>query len=64
MIVASIVNEKIFSSVEYTCAFCVCLGLVMFAAAERDLSPSFHPIGLVFVSLSVCANAVIPNAQE
>jgi adenosine 3'-phospho 5'-phosphosulfate transporter B3 len=64
MIVASIVHKKIFSSVEYSCAFCICLGLVLFAAADWSLAPSFHPIGLAFVSLSVCADAVLPNAQE
>ncbi|KAG7373174.1 UAA transporter family protein [Nitzschia inconspicua] len=64
MIVASIVNRKVFSSIEYVCAFCVCLGLVLFAAADWNLTPTFHPIGLVLVSLSVCADAVLPNAQE
>lgn len=64
MAVASVVHKKIFSSVEYFCAFCVCLGLVCFAGAEWNLAPSFHPIGLAFVSLSVFADAVLPNAQE
>lgn len=64
MIVASIVHKKTFSSVEYLCAFCICFGLVLFAAADWSLAPSFHPIGLAFVSLSVCADAVLPNAQE
>ena len=64
MIVASILHKRIFSSVEYFCAFCICLGLVLFAAADWSLAPSFHPIGLAFVSLSVCADAVLPNAQE
>lgn len=64
MIVASIVHEKSFSSVEYLFALCVCSGLVMFAAADWSLAPSFHPIGLAFVTLSVCADAVLPNAQE
>jgi hypothetical protein len=64
MVVASIVHRKVFSSMEYICAICVCLGLVLFAAADWNLTPSFHPIGLAFVSLSVCADAVLPNAQE
>jgi len=64
MIVASIVHKKIFSSVEYLCASCICFGLVLFAAADWTLTPIFHPIGLAFVSLSVCADAVLPNAQE
>lgn len=49
---------------EYFFAFCTCLGLVFFAAADWTTAPSFHPIGLAFVTLSVCADAVLPNAQE
>ena len=64
MFVASIVHRKIFTSVEYLCAFAVCAGLIFFAAADWKLRPSFHPIGLVFVTLSVCADAILPNAQE
>jgi adenosine 3'-phospho 5'-phosphosulfate transporter B3 len=64
MIVASIVHKKVFSSVEYMLAIVVSLGLVMFAAADWELAPSFNPIGLAFVSLSVCADAILPNAQE
>lgn len=38
---------------------------MLFAAADwESKSPSFHPIGLAFVSLSVCADAILPNAQE
>lgn len=64
MMVASIVHKKTFASVEYLFAFCMCLGLVLFAAADWSLAPSFHPIGLACVTLSVCADALLPNAQE
>ena len=64
MLVASVVHKKLFSVSEYLCALAVCLGLVLFAAADWDLSPSFHPIGLLMVTLSVCADAILPNAQE
>lgn len=64
MIIASIVNKQIYTSVEYLCAIGVCIGLVMFGAADWDLSPSFDPTGLVLVSMSVCADALLPNAQE
>lgn len=64
MVVASIVHKRTFSVLEYGCAFCICAGLVLFAAADWSLAPSFHPIGLAFVILSVCADAVLPNAQE
>lgn len=64
MVVASIIHKKVFTSMEYLFSVCICLGLVLFAAADWSLAPTFHPIGLVLVSLSVCADAVLPNAQE
>jgi adenosine 3'-phospho 5'-phosphosulfate transporter B3 len=64
MVVASVVHHKVFTSVEYFLALCISFGLVLFAAADWELKPNFNPIGLAFVSLSVCADAILPNAQE
>lgn len=64
MIIASIIHRQVYTVLEYICAIAACTGLVMFAAAEWDLSPNFHPIGLILVSASVVADAVLPNAQE
>lgn len=64
MMAASIMNKVLFTSVEYMCALSVCVGLIFFAAADWKLTPSFNPIGLILVFLSVCADAVLPNAQE
>jgi solute carrier family 35 (adenosine 3'-phospho 5'-phosphosulfate transporter), member B3 len=64
MVIASVIRQKAFSFMEYLCAFAICLGLILFAAADWDLSPSFHPFGLALVSASVCADAILPNAQE
>jgi solute carrier family 35 (adenosine 3'-phospho 5'-phosphosulfate transporter), member B3 len=64
MVVATIVHRKVFTVTEYLCALAVCAGLIFFAAADWSLTPTFHPIGLIFVSLSVCADAILPNAQE
>jgi solute carrier family 35 (adenosine 3'-phospho 5'-phosphosulfate transporter), member B3 len=64
MIIASIIHRQVFTILEYLCAVAACTGLVMFAAADWDLSPSFHPIGILLISASVCADAVLPNAQE
>jgi adenosine 3'-phospho 5'-phosphosulfate transporter B3 len=64
MAVATLVHRKVFTSVEYLLALCISVGLVLFAAADWELTPTFHPIGLAFVSLSVCADAILPNAQE
>ena len=64
MMIASLVHRKIFTTIEYACATAICTGLVLFAAADWELTPSFHPVGLALVTLSVCADAILPNAQE
>ena len=64
MIIATLINKRIFKSYEYACAISISLGVVIFAAVDWKLTPSFHPFGLVLVSLSVFADAVLPNAQE
>jgi len=64
MMFATFINRRIFSSLEYICALAICAGLVLFAAADWRLLPTFQPIGLVLVSLSVVADAILPNAQE
>jgi solute carrier family 35 (adenosine 3'-phospho 5'-phosphosulfate transporter), member B3 len=64
MMIASLLHQKMFTSTEYTCAMAACIGLILFAAADFQTRPSFHPIGLVLVSASVFADAILPNAQE
>lgn len=64
MLIATIINKKLFSSSEYVAALAVSFGLVMFAAADWKMSPTFHPFGLLLVSFSVFADAVLPNVQE
>lgn len=66
MILAVIMgNAKRFSMVEVGSAIAVCAGLITFAAGDWSLStPQFHPFGLTLVTLSVFADAILPNAQE
>lgn len=64
MILASILHKQIFSLTEYGCASAICAGLILFAAADWRTTPSFHPIGLLLVILSVVADAILPNAQQ
>ncbi|KAL3816901.1 hypothetical protein ACHAXA_006977 [Cyclostephanos tholiformis] len=65
MIIATIVNSRRFKSYEYACALSICVGLALFAMADYTLDPiQFHPTGLMLVSGSVVADAVLPNAQE
>jgi solute carrier family 35 (adenosine 3'-phospho 5'-phosphosulfate transporter), member B3 len=66
MVIATLLhpNKKKFTMIEYICATIVCLGLICFGMAEFQTQPTFHPIGILFVSLSVFADALLPNAQE
>ena len=64
MIIATIINRRVFKSIEYASALAISIGLVVFAAADWKLTPSFNPIGLDLVSLSVGADDILPNAQE
>eukprot|EP00986_Skeletonema_menzelii_P015429 scaffold11726_cov161-Skeletonema_menzelii.AAC.4 len=65
MIIATIVNKRIFASYEYVCALSICAGLVLFALADYTLNPmKFDATGLALVSGSVVADAILPNAQE
>lgn len=64
MFVAYLVHKKVFTCLEYLCATAACAGLVLFAAADWTTSPTFRPVGLTLVSLSVFADAILPNAQE
>jgi adenosine 3'-phospho 5'-phosphosulfate transporter B3 len=65
MIIATVVNQKRFHSYEYICALAICAGLVLFALADYEIDPvQFNPMGLLLVSGSVVADAILPNAQE
>ena len=64
MLIATIMNKSVFSSNEYLSAIGISLGLIMFTAADWQTSPSFNPIGLLLVSLSVCADSILPNFQQ
>lgn len=64
MLFSTCINRRTFSSLEYVSAIFVCTGLILFAAADWRLTPTFNPIGLIMVLLSVVADAVLPNLQE
>lgn len=64
MLISTIVNKQTFNAAQYCAALGICLGLVLYAAADWTLAPSFRPVGLVLVLPSVVADSVLPNAQE
>lgn len=65
MIIATIVNQRVFRSYEYLCALSICAGLALFAMGDYTLeSVKYSPLGLALVGGSVLADAIVPNAQE
>jgi len=64
MLIATIINQRTFSSSDYTCALSISAGLVLFTLADWTLTPSFNSWGIMLVSLSVIADAILPNFQE
>ena len=64
MLIATIMNKSVFSSSEYLSAVGISLGLIMFTTADWKTSPSFNPTGIALVSLSVCADSILPNFQQ
>lgn len=64
MIISTFINKRVFQSAEYVAALAISVGLIIFAAVDWQISPTFHPIGLALVSMSVIADAVLPNMQE
>jgi adenosine 3'-phospho 5'-phosphosulfate transporter B3 len=67
MITATVLHKRVYKHTQYIAAFAICLGLILYTMASDNSSsivPASRPIGLVLVTLSVCADAVLPNAQE
>ena len=64
MIFATFINKQSFSSMEYLCALAICGGLVVFTSASWKLSPTFNPIGILLVSISIFGDSLLPNLQE
>lgn len=43
---------------------CVCLGLIFVACSDAETSPHFSSVGLGLVTVSVVADAFLPNIQQ
>merc|ERR1711862_252507 len=64
MLFSTCINRRVYSSMEYLSAIFVCTGLILFTSADWRLTPTFNLIGLIMVSFSVIADAILPNLQE
>ena len=49
---------------DYMVVALLSLGLVFFIQADVKVSPSFHPLGIIFISMALAVDAAIVNIQE
>lgn len=64
MIIAVLFNKKKVHSFEFMFGFLISLGMVLFALADFHVYPNFNIVGIFLVSISVVADAFLPNFQE
>jgi len=64
MMIAVAYNKKNVQNYEFALGGIISLGMVCFAVADFTVYPNFNPLGLVLVSVSVVADAFLPNYQE
>jgi adenosine 3'-phospho 5'-phosphosulfate transporter B3 len=65
MLIATFLHSKSFGLSEWAAAAAVCLGLILVAAADFTTEgPAFSPLGISLVSMSVVADAIMPNVQQ
>ena len=64
MVIAVILNKKKVHNFEFGFGALISLGMVLFAWADFNVLPKFNFFGILLVSLSVVADAFLPNFQE
>lgn len=64
MIISVFYNQKKVYWFEFMFGIFISLGMIFFAMADFEVSPKFNYFGIVMVSISVIADAFLPNFQE
>jgi adenosine 3'-phospho 5'-phosphosulfate transporter B3 len=64
MVGGILIQGKKYSFLDFCACMLMTLGLVAFTTADMKVSPNFDPIGVVLISLALCADAAIGNFQE
>ena len=64
MVIAVTLNKKKVKSSEFVFGTLISLGMILFATADFKVSPNFDFVGIILVSVSVIADAFLPNYQE
>ena len=64
MLIAVLYNNKRVQWFEFMFGTFISLGMILFAVADFEVSPKFNYYGIGLVSLSVVADAFLPNFQD
>lgn len=64
MLIAVLYNNKKVHAIEFGFGALISAGMVLFAVADFQVYPNFDFIGIILVSISVAADAFLPNFQE
>lgn len=64
LFIATCLNNKKVYWFEYVLGAFISIGMILFAAADMQSSPSFSFIGIFLVCASVVSDAFLPNFQE
>ncbi|KAI5729289.1 hypothetical protein M8J76_001037 [Diaphorina citri] len=59
-----VIQNKKFSNMEFIAALSMCLGLIAFTLADVKVSPNFHAVGVLIISMALLCDAAIGNFQE
>lgn len=58
------IQKKVYGSLDFLAAFCMCLGLTLFTLADSQISPVFSSLGVFMISSALLCDAAIGNVQE
>lgn len=64
MLIAVTYNKKKVKPFEFMFGALISVGMIIFATADFQVSPKFDMFGIILVSISVVADAFLPNYQE
>lgn len=64
MVGGILIQRKVYGTLDFLAAFCMCLGLTLFTLADSQISPVFSSIGIFMISCALLCDAAIGNVQE
>jgi len=64
MIGGILIQGKRYNVYDVSACLCMTFGLIFFSLADQQVQPNFELYGVILVSGSLCADAVIGNVQE